>query len=77
MNSWIIQPQNTTKWVDPISIWHVQSSTLGFADGHAEKHKWMDESTRKMAELQATDYPASGEDLEFMLMHFPYLKIIP
>lgn len=28
------------KWGDPLAVWHGDSSTFGFADGHAERHKW-------------------------------------
>jgi prepilin-type processing-associated H-X9-DG protein len=27
----------------PIAVWHGQSSTFAFADGHGEKHKWQQE----------------------------------
>lgn len=77
MNSWVIQPQNMSRWVDPIAVWHVQSSTLGYADGHGEKHKWRDQSTLDMAEAQTTNFSASGQDLEYMLMRFPYARIKP
>jgi prepilin-type N-terminal cleavage/methylation domain-containing protein len=73
VNSWVIKPQNPTTWVDPIAIWHVKSSTLGFADGHAEKHKWQDRSTIEMAEQQAVNFSAPGsQDLEYMIRTFPY-----
>ena len=39
----------TPYWVDPFAIWHNDRSTFGFADGHAEKHKWMEESTLDLA----------------------------
>ncbi|MBN1766549.1 MAG: prepilin-type N-terminal cleavage/methylation domain-containing protein [Sedimentisphaerales bacterium] len=32
----IINPQ----WIDPLAIWHNDSSTLAFADGHSEMHSW-------------------------------------
>lgn len=39
----------TPYWVDPFAIWHNDRSTFGFADGHAEKHKWEEESTLDLA----------------------------
>lgn len=39
-------------WVDPFAIWHNGSSTFGYADGHAERHKWVDEITQTMAKYQ-------------------------
>jgi prepilin-type N-terminal cleavage/methylation domain-containing protein len=81
VGSWVIQPQITTKWVDPISIWHVKSSTLGFADGHAEKHKWRNPSTKDMAEKQLNNYVVptteDHQDLYFMLHGYPYARILP
>ncbi|MCF7955247.1 MAG: prepilin-type N-terminal cleavage/methylation domain-containing protein [Phycisphaerae bacterium] len=73
MNSWII---NTTsqKWIDPISIWHGKSSTLGFADGHAESHKWYGKGTIEMAENQTFYYtPTSPEEIaDFLFMQKGY-----
>lgn len=33
-------------WNDPLGVTHGDSSTLGFCDGHAEIHKWVDSSTK-------------------------------
>lgn len=38
------------RWVDPFAVLHNGSSTFGFADGHADRHKWVDEVTIEMAE---------------------------
>jgi len=40
---------NQRYWVDPFAVWHNGRSTFGFADGHAEKHKWVEEQTLDMA----------------------------
>lgn len=37
-------------WVDPFAILHNGSSTFGYADGHADRHKWVDDVTIEMAE---------------------------
>lgn len=77
--SWVIMPQSPNTWVDPIAIWHMNRSTLAFADGHGERHVWVDDSTIEMAEQQTTwvDPPEteSGEDLAYMIRNFPYEKI--
>ncbi|MHC4544558.1 MAG: prepilin-type N-terminal cleavage/methylation domain-containing protein [Planctomycetota bacterium] len=67
MGSWLMS-QTGSNWGDPLSIWHNDRSTLGFADGHAEKHRWVDESTIEMSEAQrGYPVPASeGEDLAYM-----------
>lgn len=71
--SWIL-PANpgTFTWWDPIAVWHSKSSTdLGFADGHAERHFWKDQSTMYMAETQTQGVAPNvgageGEDLRYM-----------
>ncbi len=40
------------EWWDPFAIWHNNSSTFGFGDSHAERHKWVDKSTITMCENQ-------------------------
>lgn len=54
-------------WVDPLTIWHNKKGTLGFADGHAEMRRWVDETTVTMAKEQRYIYAAPGtEDLTYM-----------
>jgi type II secretory pathway pseudopilin PulG len=36
-------------WVDPFAVFHGIVSTISFADGHAESHKWLDAKTIKAA----------------------------
>jgi len=47
MGSWIM---NTTGfcWIDPLAGWHNDRGNLGFADGHAEKHRWLSKYTIEM-----------------------------
>jgi len=33
------------QWWSPLAIWHGDSSTLGFCDGHAEVHRWREKLT--------------------------------
>ncbi len=42
VNSWTMQFPDTLR--DPVAIWHNKKSTFGFADGHAEMHKWQDKA---------------------------------
>ena len=73
-NSWLLNPL-AKSWVDPLAIWHSNSrSSLGYADGHAEIHPWIDHSTVEMSRRQEFVYPIpanEGEDLRFMLGGFP------
>lgn len=77
MGAWCVRPTGD-HWTDPLAIWHNDSSTLGYADGHAERHKWLDSDTIRMAEKQIPnmDDPDSV-DLEYMQEHLPYLKLLP
>jgi prepilin-type N-terminal cleavage/methylation domain-containing protein len=72
--SWVINPKSQT-WVDPLAIWHSRvRSSLAYADGHAEIHRWLDQSTIQMSEKQQFFCPVpagEGEDLRFMLSGFP------
>jgi len=76
VNSWVIRPDVDNQWVDPVSVAHMGRSTLGFADGHGEKHRWVDKSTITNAEDQQPNRPLqpgdSGEDLNYMRRNFPY-----
>jgi prepilin-type N-terminal cleavage/methylation domain-containing protein len=31
-------------WIDPVAMWHKRQTTLGYADGHSEMHRWNDQS---------------------------------
>ena len=74
VGSWVMNLDRTDQWVDPFSIWHNERSTLGFADSHAEKHNWVDNSTIEMSEVQENFFnvpPDEGEDYRYMMMNFP------
>ena len=75
MGSWVVG-LGVNNWIDPLAIWHNKRSCLGWADGHAEKHKWVNKSTMDYAQRAAdgdedvfnkSPYAnESGEDLHFM-----------
>ncbi|MFN0068776.1 MAG: type II secretion system protein [Limisphaerales bacterium] len=48
LGTWVIDVQ-PPGWVDPFAIFHGDVSTLSFADGHAELHKWLEATTVKAA----------------------------
>lgn len=78
MNSWILDPDmQTAQWDDPVAIWHGNFSTLGFADGHVEKHKWLDEETIEAARsgTNCGEVDLHGKDLRFVRKFFPYDKL--
>ncbi len=66
IGSWIMDYE-LPEWKDPLAIWHNKRGTLGFADGHGEKHDWVDETTIQMAAEQRYIYaPPDSEDLTYM-----------
>lgn len=85
IGSWQMNPGAKT-WVDPLTMWHPQRTTLGFADGHAETHQWQNRSLIEWCH-QAMYEPAKfafsmtspadeQEDVEYMAGGFP-CKSIP
>jgi prepilin-type N-terminal cleavage/methylation domain-containing protein len=40
---------NPVQWWSPLAVWHGDSSTLGFGDGHAEMHRWREKLTIELA----------------------------
>jgi hypothetical protein len=90
MGSWVLYPKRK-EWVDPFGIWHRDnSSTLSFADGHVDMHRWY---SRALAEwnLKALHEPMNFsfyrppqdneemEDFQFMLKAYAYraLRMMP
>jgi prepilin-type N-terminal cleavage/methylation domain-containing protein len=72
---------NPGSWTfyDPLASYHIKSSTFGFADGHADRRKWMDRRTLDFIQNNADD-PSShsgirttspdNEDLKWLIEHF-------
>lgn len=44
MGSWVLNPVGDN-FTDSLGLWRVDSGTLAFADGHAERQKWRDKRT--------------------------------
>ena len=65
--SWIMDKDGNS-FHDPISIWHNKSSTLGYADGHAERHLWREKITWQVStgELSPGTPMKDSEDLRYM-----------
>jgi prepilin-type processing-associated H-X9-DG protein len=63
---------NYWSWWDWPAWYHNGRSTLGFADGHAEKHDWKDERTQDLMRNGSAKYPTdlniqlNNEDLVYM-----------
>jgi prepilin-type N-terminal cleavage/methylation domain-containing protein len=64
---------------DPLASYHLKASTFGFADGHADRRKWMDKRTLDFIRQNADD-PSShsgitlaspdNEDIRWLIGHF-------
>ncbi|MCH8218465.1 MAG: type II secretion system protein [Planctomycetes bacterium] len=74
-------PRHPSAWqfYDPLASYHLKSSTFGFADGHADRRRWMDKRTLEFIETNktmagthsgiATPSP-DNEDLRWLIEHF-------
>lgn len=56
-------------WWDLPAYFHNDSSTIGFADGHAERHRWQNANTLKLmrSEITSDPDPANNEDLKWLI----------
>ena len=80
VGSWVMN-FNPPRWVDPLAMWHNERGTIGFADGHAEMHRWNDRSfivwcLRAMFEPRRFSFnmtpPADErEDINYMARGYP------
>jgi len=58
---------NKDAFVDMVALWHNKSSNFGFADGHAETHKWVDRRTYEQIEAQSFNFGSpENEDLKWL-----------
>ncbi|MBN1817318.1 MAG: type II secretion system protein, partial [Sedimentisphaerales bacterium] len=66
INTWNIYLNIANRWPgDPLACTHNKRSTLGFADGHAEKRMWEDETNIYLFEnniKNSTSYPYKPEE---------------
>ncbi len=49
LGTWVISVNPSPGWIDPFAIFHGNSSTIAFADGHAESHRWVTDSVIEAA----------------------------
>jgi len=48
LGTWVINAK-THEWVDPLAAFHGIQSGISLGDGHAEAHKWLEDTTIKAA----------------------------
>jgi prepilin-type N-terminal cleavage/methylation domain-containing protein len=83
MGSWVVTKDFANSWIDPVAIWHSKNrSTLGFADGSADMHQWVNQSTIDAAQRAAwgdqsvfdmTPPADELDDLRYMQKRYPVL----
>ena len=72
------------KWWGPMAVNHNKGSILGFCDGHAEKHTWVNKYTLERVDKvlnqgggsygQQAAEPGQTEDIEYMAKGWAYEK---
>lgn len=59
INSWVFW-LNQERWIDPLTVWHFNRGTIGFADGHAAVRTWVSQSTIDLSTQQLFDIDATN-----------------
>lgn len=59
------------RWQDPVGVNHGQSGVLGYCDGHAETHKWIDPWTKDRIMAYYNDPARTYGYGTFEDLHFP------
>jgi prepilin-type N-terminal cleavage/methylation domain-containing protein len=90
-SAWQLHAYDELWMMGPMAIWHARDkSTLGWADGHVESHRWQDKATIELASyatksLQGNETPSEdwekhsmyqGEDIRYMVKGFPVKKLL-
>jgi len=67
----ILDPiHNAGSWWSVIVIWHNDVGPLAYADGHAERRKWVDERTIDLKYSRLNCYQPDNLGLEYMHRHY-------
>jgi prepilin-type N-terminal cleavage/methylation domain-containing protein/prepilin-type processing-associated H-X9-DG protein len=83
--TWVIDVAPSPGWVDPFAVFHGRTSTVSFADGHAEVHSWIEDTTIEAATDSARGiesfYWAGGDadnrDFVWVYQRYKHLKWAP
>ena len=65
-------------WVDPFSVYHGRISTLSYADGHAEGHRWEDQAVLTAAQRSGAGQSSffwaggNGSNPDYLYMYQRY-----
>jgi len=85
LGTWALDVDPAAGWVDPFAIFHGSTSTIGFADGHAEAHRWVEDSTLKAARdsgngKQSFNWSGGNNknrDFQWVYERYKHLKYAP
>jgi prepilin-type N-terminal cleavage/methylation domain-containing protein len=87
MGTWVLNWTTGTgrfTWEDPIGMYHVDTDTWGFADGHAGTHRWTNRQIIAAGLEAATGVdtagftgPTSGTDYDYIASHYRFPGWIP
>jgi prepilin-type N-terminal cleavage/methylation domain-containing protein len=76
--SWLVNSTGNS-WIDPLAVRHGKRSCMSYADGHSEKHRWVDQSTVDVGEralagdinvFSVTVQSGEGQDLQYMQKNY-------
>jgi len=67
-DGFLLDPINLPgSWWHVIALWHGDTGTLGYVDGHAEKRKWVDERTLDLFLCRTQGYQPDNPDLQYLM----------
>jgi len=83
--TWVINVKPSPGWVDPFAIFHGNTSTIAFADGHSEGHTWRNRDVIKAARDSSngiesfywTGGTASNVDFQWVYQRYKHGKWSP
>jgi prepilin-type N-terminal cleavage/methylation domain-containing protein/prepilin-type processing-associated H-X9-DG protein len=85
LGTWVINVVPGPSWIDPFAIFHGRTSTISFADGHADIHTWLEPGTIKAATDSAKGRDSFGwsggnnknRDFQWVYQRYKHQKWAP
>ena len=76
---WSLGPPQSFTWVDPPAQYHVNQSSVAFADGHADRHRWYSSAIISAGQQAAQGIssfnftgPPSGAEYDFIRQNYRF-----
>ena len=76
--TWVMNVNPAPGWVDPFAVYHGRISTLSYADGHAEGHRWEDAAVLNAATRSGAGFASfswaggNGGNPDYLYMYQRY-----